>query len=91
LSEENFKEIAKIMLNELTASLRENGVEFTYENDVLDYLVKKSYSIRYGARNLRRTIQKDIEDKVAFMIVSNYMSPVTSVYVSVENDSIIVK
>ncbi len=91
LSEENFKEIAKIMLNELTASLRENGVEFTYENDVLDYLVKKSYSIRYGARNLRRTIQKDIEDKVAFMIVSNYMSPVTSVHVSVENDEIVVK
>ena len=91
LSEENFKEIAKIMLNELTASLNDNGVEFTYENDVLDYLVKKSYSIRYGARNLRRTIQKDIEDKVAFMIVSNYMFPVTSVHVSVENDSIVVK
>ena len=91
LSEENFKEIAKIMLNELTSSLNDNGVEFTYENDVLDYLVKKSYSIRYGARNLRRTIQKDIEDKVAFMIVSNYMSPVTSVHVSVENDSIVVK
>ncbi|MBQ6934796.1 MAG: ATP-dependent Clp protease ATP-binding subunit [Clostridia bacterium] len=91
LSEENFKEIAKIMLNELTASLKDNGVEFTYENDVLDYLVKKSYSIRYGARNLRRTIQKDIEDKVAFMIVSNYMSPVTSVHLSVENDSIVVK
>ena len=91
LSEENFKEIAKIMLNELTSSLRDNSVEFTYENDVLDYRVKKSYSIRYGARNLRRTIQKDIEDKVAFMIVSNYMSPVTSVHVSVENDSIVVK
>ncbi|MBQ2911495.1 MAG: ATP-dependent Clp protease ATP-binding subunit [Clostridia bacterium] len=91
LSEENFKEIAKIMLNELTASLKDNGVEFTFDVDVLDYLVKKSYSIRYGARNLRRTIQKDIEDKVAFMIVSNYMSPVTSVHVSVENDSIVVK
>ena len=39
-----------------------------------DYLVKKSYSIRYGARNLRRTIQKDIEDKIAFKIVSSWVS-----------------
>ena len=91
LSEDNFKEIAKIMLGELTASLKDNGVAFTYDTDVLDYLVKKSYSIRYGARNLRRTIQKDIEDKVAFKIVSSYMSPITEVHVSVENDEICVK
>ena len=91
LSEDNFKEIAKIMLGELTASLKDNGVTFTYDADVLDYLVKKSYSIRYGARNLRRTIQKDIEDKVAFKIVSSYMSPITEVHVSVENDEICVK
>ena len=91
LSEDNFKEIAKIMLGELTASLKDNGVAFTYDTDVLDYLVKKSYSIRYGARNLRRTIQKDIEDKVAFKIVSSYMSPITEVHVSVENDEICIK
>ena len=91
LSEDNFKEIAKIMLGELTASLKDNGVAFTYDTDVLDYLVKKSYSIRYGARNLRRTIQKDIEDKVAFKIVSSYMSPIAEVHVSVENDEICVK
>ena len=91
LSEDNFKEIAKIMLGELTASLKDNGVTFTYDADVLDYLVKKSYSIRYGARNLRRTIQKDIEDKVAFKIVSSYMSPIAEVHVSVENDEICVK
>ncbi len=91
LSEDNFKEIAKIMLGELMSSLKDNGVAFTYDADVLDYLVKKSYSIRYGARNLRRTIQKDIEDKVAFKIVSSYMSPITEVHVSVENDEIAVK
>ena len=91
LSEDNFKEIAKIMLGELTASLKDNGVAFTYDADVLDYLVKKSYSIRYGARNLRRTIQKDIEDKVAFKIVSSYMSPIAEVHVSVENNEICVK
>ncbi|MBR4880223.1 MAG: ATP-dependent Clp protease ATP-binding subunit, partial [Clostridia bacterium] len=91
LSEDNFKAIAKIMLGELTASLRDNGIAFTYADDIFDYLVKKSYSIRYGARNLRRTIQKDIEDKIAFKIVSSYMSPVSEISVCVENDEICVK
>ena len=91
LSEDNFKAIAKIMLGELKASLKDNGVAFTYADDILDYLVKKSYSIRYGARNLRRTIQKDIEDKIAFKIVSSYMSPVSEISVCVENDEICVK
>lgn len=91
LSEDNFKDIARIMLSELESSLSDSGIKFTYSDDILTYLVNKSYSIKYGARNLRRTIQKDIEDKVAFKIVSNYMTPVTSVNVALKDGEIVIE
>ena len=69
LTEENFRSIAALMLGEVRDLMREKGMEFTWDDSVLDYLVKKSYSLTYGARNLRRTIQKDIEDAVAAVIV----------------------
>ena len=47
----------------------EKGMAFSWDESVLDYLVEKSYSLTYGARNLRRTIQKDIEDRMAEVIV----------------------
>ena len=69
LTEENFKSIAALMLGEVRDLMNEKGMEFTWDESVLDYLVQKSYSLTYGARNLRRTIQKDIEDAVASVIV----------------------
>ena len=58
LTEENFKGIAAIMLKELQDSLRDKGITFTYGDSLVEFLVEKSYSMTYGARNLRRTIQK---------------------------------
>ena len=69
LTEENFKSIAELMLGEVRDLMREKGMDFTWDESVLGYLVEKSYSLTYGARNLRRTIQKDIEDAVAAVIV----------------------
>ncbi len=69
LTEENFKSIAELMLGEVRDLMREKGMDFTWDESVLSYLVEKSYSLTYGARNLRRTIQKDIEDAVAAVIV----------------------
>ena len=77
LSEENFKEIAKIMLGELTDNLRDKGITFTWDESVLDHLVKTSYSLTYGARNLRRQVQKDLEDPIATKIIESYMGPIT--------------
>ena len=79
LTEDNFKEIAKIMLQELTDNLREKGITFTWDDSVLDYLVKKSYSAAYGARYLRRQIQKDLEDPIATKIIDSYQTPVTQI------------
>jgi ATP-dependent Clp protease ATP-binding subunit ClpB len=77
LDEENFRGIARIMLGELRDSLAEKGLHFTYDDAVVDYLVEKSYSMTYGARNLRRTIQKELEDVMAAKIIDSYENPIT--------------
>ncbi len=89
LSEENFKAIARIMLTELSGTLTEKGISFQFGDDLLDYLVKKSYSIAYGARNLRRQIQKDLEDPIASRIIDSYAHPLSSIAVSVEDDKLV--
>ncbi len=82
LTEENFRNIAVIMLEELHDSLKEKGIELTYDDTVIDYLVKESYSVTYGARNLRRAVQKDIEDKIAAELVDNYTANIKKVGVT---------
>ena len=79
LTEENFRGIAAIMLDELKDSLLEHGVTLTWDDGVIDALVKKSYSVTYGARNLRRTIQREIEDGVAERIIDSYEHPISQV------------
>ena len=88
LSEENFQSIARIMLDELAASLREKGITFTYDDALLTWLTEKSYSRTYGARNLRRTIQKELEDPMATKIIDSYENPVTQVKATVENGEV---
>ena len=77
LDEKNFVAIARIMLDELAASLKEKGFTFTYDDAVAAHLANKSYSLTYGARNLRRTIQKELEDVIATRIIDSYDHPVT--------------
>ena len=91
LSEENFKEIAKIMLGELVQTLDEKGITFTYEDSVLDYLVKRSYSVTYGARNLRRQIQKDLEDGIATKIIESYADPIRFIDVKSDGETLDVR
>ena len=86
LTEGNFKSIARIMLGELTDNLREKGISFSWDESVLEHLVKTSYSVAYGARNLRRQVQKDLEDPIATKIIESYMSPITQLKASA-NDS----
>ena len=69
LTEDDFRRIAELMLGEVRSLMAEKGMELTWDASVLDYLVSKSYSLTYGARNLRRTIQKEIEDRMAGVIV----------------------
>ena len=91
LDEKNFAGIARIMLDELQKSLEDKGLHFTWDEDVEDYLVKKSYSETYGARNLRRTIQKELEDVMAAQIIDSYEHPVTQIHASMEDGKLVVR
>ena len=82
LTKENFRGIATIMLNELAESLSAKGFTFIYDDALLDYLVEKSYSAAYGARNLRRCIQKELEDPMAVRIIESFDHPITHIRAS---------
>ena len=88
LTEENFRGIAGIMLEELKTALEEKGYHFTYDDALVDYLVKKSYSAAYGARNLRRCIQKDVEDPMAARIIESYETPITQIKATAEDGAV---
>ena len=91
LDEQNFAGIARIMLSELQKSLEDKGLHFTWDEAVEEYLVKKSYSATYGARNLRRTIQKELEDVMAAQIIDSYEHPVTQIHASMEDGKLVVR
>jgi len=91
LTEENFLGIADIMLAELRESLAARGSELTWDAQVREYLVEKAYSLTYGARNLRRTIQRDLEDPISERIIDSFEAPIASIHVSVENDAVVVQ
>ena len=77
------------MLDELCSSLKEKGLAFTYEDALVDYLVKKSYSMTYGARNLRRLIQKEVEDELATRIIDSYDHPITQIKATADGDKVV--
>jgi len=88
LTEEHFKQIAKIMLHDLEGTLGEKGITLTWDEALLDYLTKKSYSLTYGARNLRRLIQKDLEDPIASKIIDSYMQPIARIAIKVDGEAL---
>ena len=88
LSEENFRSIAGIMLGELRENLEEHGVALRWDESVIDRLVKTSYSVTYGARNLRRTIQREIEDGVAEKIIDSFETPISQIALTAADDKI---
>ncbi len=89
LSRENFKEITRIMLGELADSLGEKGISFTYDEELVCHLVEKSYSEVYGARNLRRQIQKELEDAIASRIIFSYQNPVSVLHGSADENGVV--
>ena len=88
LTEENFLGIADIMLDELRDSLAARGLELTWNEDLRRLLVKKAYSMVYGARNLRRTIQRELEDPISEAIIDSFEHPISAIRIRVEEDSV---
>ena len=86
LTEENFLGIADIMLSELRSSLESRGLQLTWADDLRQLLAKKAYSVTYGARNLRRTIQKELEDPISEVIIDSFEHPISAIRIRVEDD-----
>ena len=88
LSQENFLNIADIMMKELQTSLEARGLEFGWDESIRSYLVEKAYSVTYGARNLRRTIQRSLEDPISEVIIDSFEKPITKIHAYVEDGEV---
>ena len=87
LTEENFRQIAEIMLNELRGTLADKDIRLTWDDSLLAYLTEKSYSVKHGARNLRRLIEKEIENPLANAIVTGD-KPLMGAHLSAEDGKV---
>ena len=91
LTEENFVGIADIMLEELRESLAARGLTLTWDDAVRMNLVKKAFSVTYGARNLRRTIQKELEDPISEKIIDSFETPISAIHIRVHDDKLAIE
>mgnify|MGYP000145012727 CR=1 FL=1 len=87
LSEDNFRHIAEIMLGELRTTLADKDIRLTWDDSLLGLLTEKSYSVKYGARNLRRLIEKEIENPLATAIVTGD-KPLMGAHLSAEDGKV---
>ena len=88
LSQGNFSDIAKLMMGELSEAMAGRGYTLTFDDSILEFLAKKSYSLTYGARNLRRLLQSEIEDKIANELIANYSLSPKKVGLTVKNEEV---
>ena len=90
LTEENFERIAEIMLGELKMALAEKGIELSYTSALLKHVGEKSYSAKFGARNMRRFIQTHIEDAIAEKVIADYNRTISKVHLNISGGEIVV-
>ncbi|MBE6631676.1 MAG: ATP-dependent Clp protease ATP-binding subunit, partial [Ruminococcaceae bacterium] len=79
LNEEDFGYIANIMLDELKEALSEKSIEFVYTDNASRLIAAKSFSRKYGARNMRRYVQTNVEDEVANIVIENYAKGISKI------------
>ena len=91
LTKENFRNIAGIMLGELKDSLANRELTFTWDESLVDYLVDKAYSVTYGARNLRRVLEQDVEDPISEKIIDSFEAPISVLSARAENGKVVVE
>ena len=85
LEEKDFIEISRIMINDLAKALAEKDIKVKCSEEALGLIAKKAYSRKYGARNLRRRIETDVEDRIAAEIISSYQKKLTGVAIGAKD------
>ena len=88
LSKENFLGIAQIMLRELKDNLSTRGLTLEWDDRLMELLADKAYSVTYGARNLRRTIQRELEDPISEAIIDSFDNPISRIYIGVADGAV---
>ena len=88
LTRDDFVRISGILLGELRDSLAERSIRLTWDDSLIEYLVQKSFSVQYGARNLRRLIEKEVENALAAEIVGAWEHPLAGAHITVQDDKL---
>ncbi|MBQ8236041.1 MAG: AAA family ATPase, partial [Clostridia bacterium] len=88
LNEQDFASIAKIMLNQLAEVLSDREITLNYTESAAQYVAKNSYSVKYGARNMRRYIQKNVEDEIASKIIGSYAKQITAIHLDEQDGAL---
>ena len=90
LDKSDFARIADIMLGKLKNHLAERGIKLVYTPECLDYIAEESYSEKYGARNMRRYIERNIEDRIASLMIDSYDKPISGISLVIKNKAIVI-
>ena len=91
LTETDFRAIAELMLGELRENMERKNIALTWDDSLVDHLVREGYSVTYGARNLRRLIQKQVEDQIAEGIIARRGESSSQIMLSAENGKVEVR
>ena len=87
----DFEKIAEIMLTNLKEHLFEKDITLSYDKKVTSLIAEKSYSEKFGARNMRRYVERNVEDKIANIIIENYGKTIEKIKLSIKDGEIIAK
>ncbi len=91
LTKDELLQIVDLMLNEITEELAEKNIHITFEKEVKEYILEKGYEPKYGARPLRRAIQKYVENELAECLLKNEILPNESITLALINDKVTIK
>ena len=88
LNEEDFARIARLMLEEYVPALEEKGIRFTFDEEAAALLAQKAYGGRSGARDLRNTIRREVEDRIASLLVDHAGEELSGIAVTAKGGAI---
>ncbi len=85
LNEKDYKDIARLMLNEYVGTLKERGIYFKFDDKALEYIAKKSIGGKSGARDLRNYIRREVEDKLASEIIDRQDTDINGIVLTADD------
>ena len=88
LNKDDFAKIAEIMIKQLKDHLIEKGIKLTYTDDALKLIAEESYSEKFGARNMRRYIERNVEDNIANLIIDSMPNKIYAIAITASDGKI---